>query len=203
MEKEIIFNEKKIEEIENNNEIKSLDDLYMIEGVALKIKNLIEKVNFYKDYKKKKTAEIDEEIEKIDNRITFLKKIILKTLQDNNEKSLNFPGSCNVITRKPPSTWLIKNEDAFFKKLKEEKEFDRIVETAVFKNIVKKEANKLLNAWEQSGKIEELPKDSVEKKQNEINISLTFGKKNKKKKKNKKETIFVNKEEDYDKLDFS
>jgi hypothetical protein len=172
---DVIFNPEKIEDIQESGGITPLDDIYEIENVALKIKSLSKKVEFYKDYKKKKTSDIKDAIDKIENRVKFLKKVILKTLEENNEKSLSFPGTCKVSSRNTKGKWIITDEEVFMEALKEEGEFDKIVEKHEEFKIVKKEANKLLDTWKKNGKIEETS-EYIEKEDDCTSVQITYEK---------------------------
>jgi len=134
----LVFNEQEIGKIEAAGEVQSLSDLHMVEDVALKVKGLTKKIDFYKIYKKKKTSTIDEEISGIEKRVNFLKQVILKTLQANNEKSLTFPGTCKITSRKAKGKWNILNEEEFIQFLEEKGELDKIVETVIQKRRVRK-----------------------------------------------------------------
>lgn len=169
----LVFNEQEIAKLEVAGEVKSLSDIHMIEDVALKVKGLLKKVDFYKSYKKKKNFTVEEEISNLEKRINFLKQIILKTLQKNKEKSLTFPGACKITSRKSKGKWTILNEEDFIKALKEKGEFDKIVETLTQHKIVKTEANKLLEIWQKSGELENLA-NCVSKEEDKTSISITF-----------------------------
>jgi len=169
----LVFNEQEIGKIEAAGEVKSLSDLHMIEDVALKVKGLTKKIDFYKSYKKKKTSTIDEEIDGIEKRVNFLKQVILKTLQKNNEKSLTFPGTCKISSRKAKGKWNILNEEEFISALKEKGELDKIVETVTQNKIIKAEANKLLEIWQTNGELENLS-NCVSKEADKTSISITY-----------------------------
>lgn len=169
----LVFNEQEIGKIEAAGEVQSLSDLHMVEDVALKVKGLTKKIDFYKIYKKKKTSTIDEEISGIEKRVNFLKQVILKTLQANNEKSLTFPGTCKITSRKAKGKWNILNEEEFIQFLEEKGELDKIVETVIQNKIVKKEASKLLEIWQTSGELENLA-NCVSKEADKTSISISY-----------------------------
>ena len=165
-----LYNSQRMSEILGSNTPESLLDIYEIEDVAMYIKHLDDEISFYELLKKKKKRDIELEINNLDNRKQFLKKIILKTLEKNNKKSLNFPGSCKIKTSKGQNKWTIENEEDFIKFLKENNEYDRCVDKVTQFNIVKKEANKLLEAFDKVGKVPEC----VDKKDAEPVISITY-----------------------------
>ena len=199
---ESVFNQEKIDLIESAGEVKALDDMYIIEDVAMGIKGLLRKIDFYQNYKKKKVSDIDKEVGGLKKRIEFLKKVILATLEQNKEKSLSFPGSCKIVTRKVKGKWIVKDEESFINSLKDENEFDQVVEELIEHKIIKKEANKLLNAWEESGKIENVS-DFVEKGQEKTSISITYLTNVESKKTEEKNLASVSeKDNDYDSLNF-
>lgn len=197
-EQEVVFNEAKIHEIENAGEARSLDDLYVIEDIVIKIKNLTDRIDFYKDYKKKKATDVDREVEKIKSRVEFLKFIILKTLQTNKEKNLTFPGTCRVATKKAKSKWVINNEEKLIELLISLKEDKGVVKEVKTKTLNKKEVYKLLSDWKKSGKIEQL-KDYVEEEEGKPSISITYLEKEEKE--IEKEVYKKSSKEDFDTLD--
>ena len=172
MAEEVIFNKEQLDEVENKAEIQPLDDMYMIEDVVMRVKELKKKIDFYRDYKKKKVSDIDKEITNLIDRVSFFKKVVLKTLEENKEKSVSFPGSCKVVSRKPKDRWVIIDEESFIEMLKDENEIDNVAEKLIQYKLIKKEVDKLLNTWEKSGKIEE--SDCVEKEKTDTTISITY-----------------------------
>jgi len=194
MAEEVIFNKEQLDEVENKAEIQPLDDMYMIEDVVMRVKELKKKIDFYRDYKKKKVSDIDKEITNLIDRVSFFKKVVLKTLEENKEKSVSFPGSCKVVSRKPKDNWVIVDEESFIEMLKNENEIDNVAEKLIQYKLIKKEVDKLLNTWEKSGKMEET--DCVEKEETDTTISITYLKEEKV----EEESINRDAKVDYDKL---
>jgi phage host-nuclease inhibitor protein Gam len=196
-----IFNEEKVYEIFKSGEVKSLEDLFLIEDVVLNIKNMEKKIDFYKAYKEKKIDDIKKEIGALENKINFLRETILKTLQDKKEKNISFPGTCKVTIRNQPPIWDIVDEEKFIEVLKKENEYNNIVEEMMEYNIRKKEANKLLNDWEKSGKVAQ----GVSKKNRGPSISITYLEGEDLESNIQNDHIVSKKdvENNYDKLDFS
>ena len=135
--------------------VEPLDDLQLTEDLALSVQQMMDKIEFYKDHKKKKNDLINSEISKIEGRITFLKRVMFETLQKHKEKNCNFPGSCRVSARAGKPKWVIADEEAFLEIAEKEKELDNIAEKIVSYKIDKKAVDKLLVAWEKSNKFPE------------------------------------------------
>jgi hypothetical protein len=161
---EEIFTEdqQKINTLVASGEIQPLEDICLVESLALSIQELEKKVEFYGAYKKKKIEQISKEVASTEARIDFLKQLILATLKENGEKSIKFPGSCSISTRNGMRKWIIEDEDEFITWVKTAKEkgekVDGVLEVVEHTNVIKKVANKLLDAWDSSGKLEELTK---------------------------------------------
>lgn len=210
---EDVFSRKEIADMYATNEPLPLDDLYELEGTALTIKELNKKIDFFKDYKKKKVEKINEEIKVTENKIEFLKAVIVATLKKFNEKSTRFPGTCDIVSRTQKANWVINDEEEFLRIIENAMEsgenVDGVVETVIQKNIVKKEANKLLDSWEKSGKLEELLSDIEEdseafvvKKPAYLSVSLKFeeDEDQKKSKDNQEEDVIPSKNSQYDSI---
>jgi hypothetical protein len=155
---ENVFKLKEIHDIYAAGEVKPLDDLYLVEDIALTIGDMNKKISFYKDYKKKRKQDIDDEIKVLENKIDFFKAVIVSTLKKSKEKSIKFPGSCAVSARNQKEKWTVTDENEFVTMLLEAKKSGEDVSDALEEvmqyNIRKREANKLLNIWEQSGKLD-------------------------------------------------
>jgi len=182
---ENVFRRKELNDMYTSGEVKSLDDLYLLEDVALTIKGLEKKKDFYKDYKKKKSQDINDEIKVIENKVQFYKSIMVSTLESNKEKSVKFPGSCSVSSRNQKAKWVVNDEEEFIAILqaaqKAGEEVDDVLEKVIQYNIRKREANKLLEIWDQSGKLEGFLKkakkgsgDIVTKEPQKTTVSITF-----------------------------
>ena len=188
MSDERVLRKKQLYEMFEEGNITPLDELYMVEDAALTVQELDKKIAFYKDYKKKKARDIDEEVRILESKRDFFKSVIISTLEDNNEKSLKVPGSCKIVTRKTPHKWTINDEDEFIRLVQEAEAEDKaeavgVVEEVTRINIIKKLANKLLDTWEQNGTLEDLAKKVkkgdqmfVSKEPPGKTVSLTFEK---------------------------
>jgi hypothetical protein len=187
-ESEFISNEakEKVAKIFIDGQVKALDDLYDIEAVASEVQQLEKKQTILAQYKKKKVDDIDEQARSIKCKIAFYKDIIATTLKANNEKGIKFPGFCSISTRNNPGKWVIEDEDEFITWVEEaEKSGEKVtgvVDKVEQKNVVKREADKLLSAWQQSGKLEDLLKRSpsgisspaVKKEPSKLSATITF-----------------------------
>ena len=155
---ENIFNRKELYELYAVGEVKPLDDLMLLEDAALTVKELNKKIQFYKDYKKKKAQDVSDAVQVLLNQIEFYKSVMVSTLKSNKEKSVKFPGSCSISSRNQKAKWRVEDEEEFIAVLKEAQkageDVDDVLEKVTQYNVRKREANKLLLVWEQSGKLE-------------------------------------------------
>jgi hypothetical protein len=183
---ENVFRRKELHDMFVEGDIAPLEDMYLIEDAALTIQDLMGKVEFYKEYKKKRIASIADEMKVVQNKIDFFKQIISETLKANKERSVKFPGSCSVSSRSQKSKWQINDEEEFIVVLQAAKEagenIDDVLEEVVQFNIRKREADKLISRWESSGKLSEFLKeakseDIIEKIPQKTTIALSFDKK--------------------------
>ena len=182
---ENVFKRKELHDMFSLGEIVPLGDLYLLEDVALTVKELNKKIDFYKDYKKKKSQDVSDAIKVLENQISFYKNIMVSTLTDKKEKSVKFPGSCIISTRNQKSKWSIEDEEEFIAVLREAQKsgenVDDVLEKVTQYNVRKREADKLLSIWEQSGKLKDfLAKakkgsgDIVIKDPAKISVSIKF-----------------------------
>ncbi len=153
-----------------NKDLRPLDDIFAIEHVAVEIYDICKKKDYYKAYKKKKMEDINREIKKLENKEKFFRETILLTLDKEGEKNIDFPGTCRISKTKSRSVWDITDEEAFIEKLKEKKEYDNVVEEITELNIIKTEANKLLNEWEKNDQVPLC----VSKQSKSPTISITY-----------------------------
>ncbi len=171
----------------HEQEIQPLDDLYGIEDIALKAQKINKRIEFLKEYKRRKKLAIDKEIEVLENRIEFFKKIIIETFKKEEEKSVDFPGSCSIVSRNQKSNWKITDSDEFIKIIRDAEDKGEKINKAIKEIndyiVVKKEANKLLDIWEQNGNIEkyfDIEKDNkaskicIEKESAKTNVSFSY-----------------------------
>lgn len=182
---ENVFRRKELHDMFSAGEIKPLDDLYLIEDAALTIQGLIKKVDFNKEYKKRRSQDINDEIKVLENKIDFFKSVIISTLKSNKEKSVKFPGTCAVSSRNQKGRWRIDDEEEFIAILQAAKQAGEdvsdVLEEFVQYNVRKREADKLLDAWQSSGKLDKFLsnakkdiKSIVQKDPPKTTVSLKF-----------------------------
>ena len=182
---ENVFRRKELHDIYASGEVKPLDDLYLLEDVALTIQGLEKKKDFYKDYKKKKSQDINDEIKVIENKVQFYKSIMVSTLESNKEKSVKFPGTCSISSRNQKAKWVVTDDEEFIAVLqaaqKAGEDVDDVLEKVIQYNVRKREAHKLLSIWEQSGKLDDFLKkakkgsgDIVKKEPQRTTVSIKF-----------------------------
>lgn len=152
------------------NDLKPFDDLYDIEYAAMTIKDLTHKIDIQKGYKKSKTQAINDEIKTLQNRIDYLKKVIVSTLEKHGEKNLTLPEACKVSLRKGRPKWIVDDEEALLDTLIETNEIENCATKIEGWKTIKKEVDKILNDWEKS---ENLP-GSVHKELGDKGISISF-----------------------------
>jgi hypothetical protein len=168
------YSGKKIQEILNSGEAKSLDSLSDLEDVVTKLNELDKKTNFLEELKRNRSQSIDEEIKKVNSTKDFLRKVVSKTLESCNEESITFPGVGTVSQSKPRSTWVIKDEQEFLKILKENVPEDKIQDFVTTKEVVnKRKIDDLLDKLEGT---ESFPEGLVEKQTGEDSIKIRFNK---------------------------
>ena len=181
---EQIFHKQELYDMLASGDPTSLGDLYSIEDVALSIQKFQGEVDFLKGYKKKRQQEIDAKINSLTSKIDFFKKVVIATLKDQKEKSVDFPGSCKVVSRNQSPSWEITDEEEFIKVISQAEEsgenVDGVVEEVVEHVIRKKPAKKLLDNWEKNGNLDKFfPEGStpcVGRTAAKTSVSFTFPK---------------------------
>lgn len=155
---EQIFHKQELYDMFSKGEVKALEDLYGIEDVVLSSKEIENKIEFYKGLKRKKMKDINDAIKVLENKLSFFKRVVLVTLQENKEKSVDFPGSCRASSRRQKANWTIADEEEFIKVMEKAEEdgekVDGVIEEVKEYVIRKKFANKLLDNWEKNGNFE-------------------------------------------------
>lgn len=185
---EQIFHKQELYDMFSKGEVNPLDDLYGIEDLALTTREIENKIEFYKGLKRKKTKDINDAINVLENKLSFFKKVVLVTLEDNNEKSVDFPGSCRASSRRIAANWNITDEEEFIKIMEKAEEdgekIDGVVEEVKESVIKKKFAKKLLDTWVKNGNFEKYidageSAPCVEKVPARKGVTFTFPKKEK------------------------
>jgi len=165
---EVIFNEKELMEM---TEVEPLEDMLDIEKVALLIKKMNEKVDFFNDLKKKRTEDVNKEIAKVDNKIDFYKQVILATTANmDGKRHLTFPGVCSVTDKKTPDKFTIDDMDKFVEYLKKEDKVEEFIRTKEETVVDKSAVNKLCKKMTKGGN---LP-DGIIKEKEKRQLSIVF-----------------------------
>ena len=110
---------------------------------------------------------------------------MVSTLEKNKEKSVKFPGSCNISARNQKAKWVINDDEEFIAVLqaaqKAGEDVDDVLEKVTQFNVRKREASKLLEIWESSGKLDGFLKkakkgsgDIVSKDPKKVTVSIKF-----------------------------
>ena len=181
---ENVFRRKELHDMFAAGDVQPLEDMYLIEDTALTVQELNKKIDFYKEYKKKRAQDIADEMKVLANKVDFFKSIIIATLKKNKEKSVKFPGSCSISARNQKPKWQVDDEEEFITVLKEAQkageDVDAVLEVVTQYNVKAVPAAKLLALWESSGKLEgflQKAKDSkevVSKTDAKTTVAITF-----------------------------
>lgn len=184
---EQIFHKQELYDMFSKGEVNPLEDLYGIEDLALTYREVENKIEFYKGLKRKRVKDINDAINVLENKLVFFKRVVLVTLEDNNEKSVDFPGSCRASSRKVAANWSITDEEEFIRIMDraegDGEKVDGVVEEVKEFIIKKKFAKKLLDTWEKNGNFEKyiaVDEDAspcVEKVPPKKGVTFTFVKK--------------------------
>jgi hypothetical protein len=174
-----LIREQEMKEILSSDIAEALDDPCRLEDISLSIREMKDKIEWYKIYKKNKNDSIKQSVEKLEDKIVFLKSIIFNTLKETvKKKTLTFPGTCRVTATKSQPKWNIGDEDVLIKFAEEEKELDNISEKIDGYKILKDKAKKVFADWEKSGKLDQIVdkdgKKVVTKESGSDSVSITF-----------------------------
>ena len=118
---ENIYDKPEMRELIEKGVVEPLDNLFLVDSVAMNIQEMDKKLDFYKEYKKQKNQDINNAINALDARKDFLRKVIISTLEKFQEKSVTFPGNCTITSRKEGNKWIIDDEEALIEFLKTER----------------------------------------------------------------------------------
>ncbi|MFW6173469.1 MAG: hypothetical protein ACOC5T_06985 [Elusimicrobiota bacterium] len=150
-----------------------LESEYEIEEIISFIKKIEEKIEWLKGYKKYQNNKIANNIERLESKENRLREVVSLTLDKVGKKSLSFPGVGKVVSSNKKGKWNIVDQDALVDILKKEldqDQLDKIVSSEV--KISKKNLNKVLDKWDEIGKLPE----SVERSEEGKCLSVTFDK---------------------------
>jgi len=148
-----------------------LTDKFDIETVVLAMKDMNQKIEFFKELKKRRAQVIDEQVTLLENNMQILQNAIVNCLNLNKEKTLDFPGVGKVQVRNTKGTWQINDSDALkaYIEASQRNGSDYIDYSWKFN---KKEVNKLLNKLEENNNIP----DYVSKEADRQSLSVSFAK---------------------------
>jgi len=199
---ENIYDKPEMRELIEKGVVEPLDNLFLVDSVAMNIQEMDKKLDFYKEYKKQKNQDINNAINALDARKDFLRKVIISTLEKFQEKSVTFPGNCTITSRKEGNKWIIDDEEALIEFLKTEKELAKCAEKITQYKIIKKEVNKLLDICDKKDAVP----SCVTKKEGQTSIAITYVKTEKEQIDNEKVPSKIKlstPQDNYDGLDFS
>jgi len=176
MDKKPIFNKITIGNLRTTDQVYELNDLYQIEDFAISIKELKDKNDFYKNYKKEKMKDINDAIKVNNNKIDFLKAIIRETIKNKSDtKTVHFPGTGKITIKKNKDKWECQDEDAVIQYFSKKYPDSKVIKEKKEIKINKKELDKNLDAMEKNGEIEEV-KDFVIKEEREDSVAIKWDK---------------------------
>lgn len=169
-----ILNKSVIKAVSEMNEAQPLEDLQQIEELVIYIKKMEDRIEFLKDYKKKKNNAINDAIKTINNNIDSYKAVVRETMKDkSNMNTIHFPGMGKITLKKNKDKWSLTDEEAVIEYFKKNHPESKVVKEQVKEIIDKKELNKNLNAMEKNGEIDKI-KDSVEKEKKEPSVVISL-----------------------------
>ena len=121
----------------------SLEDIFEVEGVLLIIKDISDKIEFYKNLKKKRNNDIDDTIAHLDRKQDRLRSIIFNTIKTkSNKKTVNFPSVGKVSIKKTKTSWEIIDEKTLLDFLKQNNDIEGVAEIKT--KVKKRELNEKL-----------------------------------------------------------
>jgi len=166
-----------ISAILTSKDVTPLDSECDIEELILSISGIDKTVEWYKELKKKRIEKITAEIDKLSSRKERLKEVIVATLDENNKKSLNFPGVGKVSVRNVKGKWDWDEEDndsliSYIQKELEGDELDKIVVTKT--TIVRTPLKKVLDLWEKNGSLPSTVKRVDDKQSLSVTVDKSF-----------------------------
>ncbi|GAG79605.1 unnamed protein product [marine sediment metagenome] len=143
-----VSNKQIIADILRSDSIEPLKSEYDIEDVMIIVNDMNDKVSFLEGLKKKRVKDIKQELDMYDQQLAKLEKVIIKTLESVNKKSLKFPGVGGVSLATRKGKWVVKNEGDLLDVLKstDEEAHKRVVSSKPV--IDKKALDDILDNWE-------------------------------------------------------
>lgn len=156
--------------------IKSTDvvsNVYDIEDVLVSIRDLEDKVDYFKGLKQHRAKAIDQEIEKATTLADTLRSVVLNSMKQlaPDKKTLSFPSVGKTTRRKPSEGWQVDDERTMLTFLDQQGVKQQVIKEV--KEVVdKKQLNNVLDFLDQSGKV--VP--GVSKKEGDETLSISFDK---------------------------
>jgi len=146
-----------------------LNSVYEIENAIRVCEAMMKKVSFFKDLKKFRAQSIDKELRILEDKMSFMRSVILRTMLqlDPTQRTFQFPSVGKVTRRKGRATWKIEDQDAVLDYLESKGVKDQVVETKESVNM--RALKKLLDDL---GKTESVPGAVLS--ESDESISLTY-----------------------------
>jgi hypothetical protein len=148
----------------------TLSSTFEIENILLLIEEIAKKQEYYKDLKKHRVKSIDDKIGSLNEKEAILREVILNTMKNMNEKSLDFPDIGKVSRRKAKSAIGIADQDTVVAYLDEKGLKDGVVK--ITESIDKRKLNSLIGDLEKQG--EDVP--GIVKTEGKESLTVTFEK---------------------------
>jgi len=149
----------------------ALDDIYEVEGVLLISQDMNDKIEFYKNLKKKRNQDIDSTINQLDKKQIRLRSIIFNTMKKHsNKKTLNFPSVGKVSIKKTRRNWEVVDEKQLLDFLEQNGSTEGVTESQV--KIKKKELKEKLEYY----KSQEIEVPGVEEIEVKESLAVQFEK---------------------------
>jgi len=108
-----------------------LGSVYEVENVLLILKDIKEKVEYFKELKKYRTKSIDDKINGLTDRASQLRRVIFHTMKQLEPKknTITFPSIGSVTRKKPKSSWSVDDEQSMVAFLDKQGYKDAVIKT--------------------------------------------------------------------------
>ncbi len=127
----------------------TLSSTFEIENILLYIEEIDKKLEYYKELKKHRVKSIDDKISTLSTKEATLRGVILNTMKNMNEKSLDFPDIGKVSRRKAKSAIVLDDQDAAVAYLEKKGLAGGLVK--VVESLDKRKLNSLVGDLEKQG----------------------------------------------------
>jgi len=165
-----IVNGKKIADIFSKGKPEALESEFDIEEVLSAVKSMRDKIEFYEALKKERSGAIQQEINKVTEKMNFLEKVILDTMDKVDKKSINYPGIAKVTKTTRKGKWVVNDSDEIVDHLKSTDiaAYNKVVSK---KDVVsKRDLDSVLEMWEKTNQVP----DCVEKTDPTTSLKVKF-----------------------------